>query len=102
VSLKDIVVIIEIKYVDVPEKEEKVEAKVNSGIGTETTKKDEKEKERLEAKINAGIAMALRQIHDKKYYEKYELDYKKILLAGSVFAGKGKAARVGFEKLKWE
>jgi hypothetical protein len=42
---------------------------------------------------------AIKQIRDKKYYEKYELEAEKILLLGIVFVDKGAEVRCKFEEL---
>ncbi|MDR2709403.1 MAG: PD-(D/E)XK nuclease domain-containing protein, partial [Elusimicrobiota bacterium] len=42
---------------------------------------------------------AIKQIRDKKYYEKYELEAEKILLLGIVFIDMGVEVRCRFEEL---
>ncbi|MDR2709522.1 MAG: ATP-binding protein [Elusimicrobiota bacterium] len=82
----DTAIIIEVKYVEIDKKVQKGNKKVFE--------------KRLNEKIESGIKAALKQIAEKKYYERFELEYDKVLLIGLVFAQKGQKARAKFERIK--
>jgi Holliday junction resolvase-like predicted endonuclease len=86
ITFSDTAIIIEIKYVELDKKAENLSEKAFE--------------KKLDERIEAGIKTALEQIHNKKYSEKFELKYDKVLLIGLVFAQKGQKAMAVFERVK--